>query len=76
MFIATPVFDGARWDEEEAAGRHPTIQQTLENLRPEWSRPDGTGERLMTRSGKTTLYNGRTGEALRRAGSWWATATS
>ena len=59
VFIATPVFDGARWDEEEAAGRHPTIQQTLEKLRPE----SVTGERLMTRSGKTVLFNGRTGEA-------------
>ncbi|WP_419842623.1 DNA-directed RNA polymerase subunit beta [Candidatus Poriferisodalis sp.] len=59
VFIATPVFDGARWDETEAAGRHPTIQQTLENLRPE----SATGERLMLRSGKTVLFNGRTGEA-------------
>ncbi len=59
VFIATPVFDGARWDEVEAAGRHPTIQQTLENLRPE----SVTGDRLMTRSGKTVLFNGRTGEA-------------
>src|SRR5438132_7256680 len=26
-FIASPVFDGAHWDEEEEAGKHPTIQQ-------------------------------------------------
>ncbi|WP_419921409.1 DNA-directed RNA polymerase subunit beta [Candidatus Poriferisodalis sp.] len=58
VFIASPVFDGARWDEVEAAGRHPTIQQTLENLRPETA----TGERLMSRAGKAMLYNGRTGE--------------
>ena len=25
-FIATPVFDGAHWDEEDEAGKHPTIQ--------------------------------------------------
>ena len=34
-FIATPVFDGAHWDEVEDAGKHPTIQQILENLNPE-----------------------------------------
>ena len=28
-FIATPVFDGAHWDEEEQAGKHPTIQTDL-----------------------------------------------
>ena len=60
VFIATPVFDGARWDEVEAAGRHPTIQQTLASLRPE----SVTGDRLMTDTGKTTLFNGRTGRGL------------
>ena len=34
-FIATPVFDGAHWDEEEEAGKHPTIKQIFENLHPE-----------------------------------------
>jgi DNA-directed RNA polymerase subunit beta len=57
-FIATPVFDGAHWDETEDAGQHPTIQQILDNLNPESA--DGT--RLIGRDGKTTLYNGRTGE--------------
>ena len=32
-FIATPVFDGAHWDEEEDAGKHPTIKNIFENLR-------------------------------------------
>ena len=59
VFVATPVFDGAAWDEVESAGIHPTIQKTLEKLRPE----SVTGERMMTTTGKTTLYNGRTGEA-------------
>jgi DNA-directed RNA polymerase subunit beta len=58
MFISTPVFDGAHWDEEELSGDKPTIQQVLENLRPE----SADGDRMMTRSGKTELYNGRTGE--------------
>ena len=57
-FIATPVFDGAHWDEEEAAGQHPTIQSMLENLNPETS----DGVRLIGRDGKTQLRNGRTGE--------------
>ena len=57
-FIATPVFDGAHWDEEEDAGKHPTIKQIFENLRP-----DGVdGERLIGDDGKAQLYNGRTGE--------------
>jgi DNA-directed RNA polymerase subunit beta len=59
VFVSTPVFDGAHWDEEEAAGAHPTIQQALVNLRPE----SATGERLMTSAGKATLFNGRTGDA-------------
>ncbi|MGA1346442.1 MAG: DNA-directed RNA polymerase subunit beta, partial [Ilumatobacteraceae bacterium] len=58
-FIATPVFDGANWDEEEKAGKHPTIQQIFENLTPE----SVDGQRLIGTNGKATLYNGRTGEA-------------
>jgi DNA-directed RNA polymerase subunit beta len=57
-FIATPVFDGAHWDEEEQAGKHPTIVQILENLTPE--SPDGL--RLIKTTGKTQLFNGRTGD--------------
>src|SRR4029453_17624777 len=57
-FIATPVFDGAHWDEEEDAGRHPTIKQILQTLRPE----SIDGERLIQHDGKAHLFNGRTGE--------------
>ena len=57
-FIATPVFDGAHWDEEDRAGNHPTIQQILKNLNK-----DGVGEELLIQpTGKTELFNGRTGE--------------
>ncbi|HEX9995154.1 MAG TPA: DNA-directed RNA polymerase subunit beta [Acidimicrobiales bacterium] len=56
--IATPVFDGAHWDEEEEAGRHPTIRTIFEHLRPE----SVDGRRLIGPDGKATLYNGRTGE--------------
>ncbi len=57
-FIATPVFDGAHWDETEQAGKHSTIKELLENIRPE--SVDGT--RLISTTGKTLLYNGRTGD--------------
>jgi DNA-directed RNA polymerase subunit beta len=57
--IATPVFDGAHWDEVEEAGKHPTIQQIFKNLRPE----SVDGERLIAPNGKIRLWNGRTGEA-------------
>jgi DNA-directed RNA polymerase subunit beta len=61
--IATPVFDGAHWDEEDQAGRHPTIQHIFENLTPEATDERyGDGGRLIQRNGKTTLYNGRSGE--------------
>ncbi|MGH9072528.1 MAG: DNA-directed RNA polymerase subunit beta, partial [Acidimicrobiales bacterium] len=56
--VATPVFDGAHWDEEDKAGRHPTIKAIFETLRPE----SADGERLLGPDGKATLYNGRTGE--------------
>ena len=58
-FVATPVFDGAHWDETEAAGKHPTIQSIFENLNPE----SVDGKRMIQSDGKTTLYNGRTGAA-------------
>ena len=57
-FVATPVFDGAHWDEDEAAGPHPTIQSILRNLNPE----SVDGVRLIGEDGKTQLRNGRTGE--------------
>ena len=56
--VATPVFDGAHWDEVEQSGGHPTIQSLLEHLTPE----SADGVRLIGTNGKTTLYNGRTGE--------------
>jgi DNA-directed RNA polymerase subunit beta len=57
-FIATPVFDGAKWDEEDRSGKHPTIQQIFEGLNPEGPH----GERLIGTNGKVSLFNGRTGE--------------
>ena len=61
--IATPVFDGAHWDETARAGKHPTIKSIFENLTPEATDPRyGDDGRLIQSDGKTTLYNGRTGE--------------
>jgi DNA-directed RNA polymerase subunit beta len=33
-FVATPVFDGAKWDEEESAGKHPTIKRSSRTSSP------------------------------------------
>src|SRR5204863_2735186 len=53
----------AHWDEEEDAGRHPTIRQIFENLQPEAiDERYGEGGRLIQADGKAILYNGRTGE--------------
>ncbi len=57
VHVASPVFDGARWDEREAAGRHPTIKDALTRLRPQT--PDG--RRLVGPDGKAPLIDGRTG---------------
>ena len=56
-WISTPVFDGAHWDEEDKAGKHPTIQKIFSSLTPE----SIDGKRLIGTNGKVTLYNGRTG---------------
>ena len=57
-WIATPVFDGAHWDETEDAGRHKTIKGIFEDLRPDSAR----GDVQIGSDGKAQLYNGRTGE--------------
>ena len=56
--VATPVFDGATWDERDLAQGKPTITDILRNLNPETSE----GRRLIDTDGKQMLYNGRTGE--------------
>jgi DNA-directed RNA polymerase subunit beta len=66
-FIATPIFDGAQWDEEDKAGEHPTIQKIFtDHLNSD--RADGkldeSGQpaKLIKKNGKMQLRNGRTGE--------------
>ena len=56
--VATPVFDGAKWDEVGLAGKHPTIQEILRNINPETE----DGVRLIGDDGKVQLIDGRTGE--------------
>ena len=49
-----PVFDGAHWDEEADAGRHPTIQQIFRRLNP-----DGVdGAVQVTDDGKASCTTG------------------
>ena len=71
--VATPVFDGAVWDEKEQSPGKPTIVDILGNVNPEWTNvsPEWTfddkgssssSKRLIGVDGKQTLYNGRTGE--------------
>jgi DNA-directed RNA polymerase subunit beta len=63
VHVATPVFDGAHWDEAGDAGRHPTMKKIFENLTPEAPGTEyGNAGRLIGSDGKATLYNGRTGE--------------
>ena len=57
VWVSSPVFDGAHWDEEESGG-HPTIRNLLERIHPE----SADGERLIQPDGKTMLFNGRTGQ--------------
>ncbi|MDZ7679264.1 MAG: DNA-directed RNA polymerase subunit beta [Acidimicrobiales bacterium] len=63
--VATPVFDGAKYDEEVDAGKHPTIQKIFAALHPESTDERyGDGGRLIGTDGKAMLYDGRTGEAF------------
>ena len=58
VWINTPVFDGAHWDEREMGPGEGTIASLFSNLHP-----DGVdGRRLVGTDGKATLYDGRTGE--------------
>ncbi len=61
VYVATPAFDGAHWDDTGATKDKPTIQQIFKDLNPDGA----NGERLLTAAndGKVVLFNGRTGEA-------------
>jgi DNA-directed RNA polymerase subunit beta len=58
VWVNSNVFDGAHWDETDTKPEKPTIKQLFGKLNS-----DGAdGKHLLTSDGKTTLYNGRTGE--------------
>ncbi|HUV11976.1 MAG TPA: DNA-directed RNA polymerase subunit beta, partial [Acidimicrobiia bacterium] len=62
VWVASPVFDGAHWDEESGTGLSPvgTIQELFKKMNP-----DGDDDqRLVGTDGKATLYDGRTGRAF------------
>ena len=62
VWVSSPVFDGAHWDEVEQSGVQGTIQHLFETMHP-----DGAGgRRLVGTDGKMTLYDGRTGESYDR----------
>jgi len=62
VWVSSPVFDGAHWDEAEASGVQGTIEQLFEQMNP-----DGAdGRRLVGNDGKATLFDGRTGEPYDR----------
>jgi DNA-directed RNA polymerase subunit beta len=62
VWVSSPVFDGAHWDEVEQSNKEGTIEQLFEKMHP-----DGAGgRRLVDGDGKATLYDGRTGEAYDR----------
>jgi DNA-directed RNA polymerase subunit beta len=57
VWISTPVFDGAHWDEADQAGSQGTIQKLLGELHADGA----NGAKLIGTDGKTQLYDGRTG---------------
>ena len=58
VWVNTPVFDGAHWDESDEAGPQGTIQEIFGKLHADGA----NGERLVGPDGKAVLYDGRTGE--------------
>ncbi len=62
VWVSSPVFDGAHWDEVEQSAAQGTIEHVFETMHP-----DGAdGSRLVGMDGKATLYDGRTGEPYDR----------
>ena len=57
-YVATAVFDGAHWDEEDSQSGELTIKKLYDTMHPDGQH----GERLVGTDGKVWLYDGRTGE--------------
>ena len=60
VWVSTPVFDGAHWDEADQSLHHPTIQGMFESLHPDGQ--DAARSRLVGTDGKAILFDGRTGD--------------
>jgi DNA-directed RNA polymerase subunit beta len=60
LWVSSPVFDGAHWDEESGTGTSP--EGTIEDLFSKMHSDGANGERLVGTDGKAILYDGRTGE--------------
>jgi DNA-directed RNA polymerase subunit beta len=58
VWVSSPVFDGAHWDETEAVDHQGTIGRLFQNLNADGA----NGTRLVDADGKAQLYDGRTGE--------------
>ncbi len=62
VWVSSPVFDGAHWDETDQSGPEGTIERLFERMHPDGA----AGQRLVGNDGKATLYDGRTGEPYDR----------
>ena len=62
VWVSSPVFDGAHWDEVEQAGPEGTIEALFEHMHPDGE----NGTRLVGTDGKALLYDGQTGEPYDR----------
>ena len=62
MWLETPVFDGAHWDEHEQSGPLDTIQDLFGKLHADGA----NGAHLANTDGKAQLFDGRTGEPFDR----------
>jgi DNA-directed RNA polymerase subunit beta len=62
VWVESPVFDGAHWDEVDETGRTPIIKEILGGLHT-----DGfDGQTLIGNDGKAQLYDGRSGRPYDR----------
>src|SRR5262249_60878500 len=59
LWVSSPVFDGAHWDEESGTGQSP--EGTIEDLFSKMHSDGADGQRLVGTDGKAILYDGRTG---------------
>ena len=63
VWVSTPVFDGAHWDEVEQSGEQGTIKHLFETMHNDGFGTLAGTDHMVNADGKTTLYDGRTGEA-------------